>query len=52
MTLHYILYACVNEYAFVIFQRIVAQLHAGKTPPYVINLDPAVHEVPFPANIG
>ncbi|XP_060566349.1 GPN-loop GTPase 1-like [Ruditapes philippinarum] len=32
-------------------QRIVGHLHANKTPPYVINLDPAVHEVPFPANI-
>ncbi|XP_052798294.1 GPN-loop GTPase 1-like [Mya arenaria] len=32
-------------------QRIVAHLHTKKTPPYVINLDPAVHEVPFPANI-
>lgn len=32
-------------------QRVVAHLHANKTPPYVINLDPAVHEVPFPANI-
>ncbi|CAG2217521.1 GPN [Mytilus edulis] len=31
-------------------QRITACLHAKK-PPYVINLDPAVHEVPFPANI-
>ena len=33
-------------------QRITAHLHTHKTPPYVINLDPAVHEVPFPANIG
>ncbi|XP_056005231.1 GPN-loop GTPase 1-like [Ostrea edulis] len=32
-------------------QRITAHLHAKKTPPYVINLDPAVHEVPYPANI-
>ncbi|XP_045171831.2 GPN-loop GTPase 1-like [Mercenaria mercenaria] len=32
-------------------QRIVGHLHANKMPPYVINLDPAVHEVPFPANI-
>ncbi|XP_061171887.1 GPN-loop GTPase 1-like [Saccostrea echinata] len=32
-------------------QRITAHLHARKTPPYVINLDPAVHEVPYPANI-
>ncbi|KAK3753596.1 hypothetical protein RRG08_010015 [Elysia crispata] len=32
-------------------QRLTAHLHAKKTPPYVINLDPAVLEVPFPANI-
>lgn len=23
----------------------------AEAPPYVVNLDPAVHEVPFPANI-
>uniref|UniRef100_A0A3B5LPQ3 GPN-loop GTPase n=1 Tax=Xiphophorus couchianus TaxID=32473 RepID=A0A3B5LPQ3_9TELE len=33
-------------------QRLTAHLHAQNSPPYVINLDPAVHEVPFPANIG
>uniref|UniRef100_A0A8C6KV59 GPN-loop GTPase n=1 Tax=Nothobranchius furzeri TaxID=105023 RepID=A0A8C6KV59_NOTFU len=32
-------------------QRLTAHLHSLKSPPYVINLDPAVHEVPFPANI-
>ncbi|XP_034416656.1 GPN-loop GTPase 1 [Cyclopterus lumpus] len=32
-------------------QRLTAHLHSVKAPPYVINLDPAVHEVPFPANI-
>ncbi|KAL4623859.1 GPN-loop GTPase 1 isoform X1 [Arapaima gigas] len=32
-------------------QRFTAYLHARMCPPYVINLDPAVHEVPFPANI-
>ncbi|KAM4602636.1 GPN-loop GTPase 1 [Polymixia lowei] len=32
-------------------QRLTAHLHTKKSPPYVINLDPAVHEVPFPANI-
>ncbi|XP_064612250.1 GPN-loop GTPase 1-like [Liolophura sinensis] len=32
-------------------QRITAHLHAQKCPPYVLNLDPAVHEVPYPANI-
>lgn len=33
-------------------QRLVAHLHGQGAPPYVINLDPAVHELPFPANIG
>uniref|UniRef100_A0A8C9TYR4 GPN-loop GTPase n=1 Tax=Scleropages formosus TaxID=113540 RepID=A0A8C9TYR4_SCLFO len=32
-------------------QRLTAHLYAKERPPYVINLDPAVHEVPFPANI-
>ncbi|XP_060789792.1 GPN-loop GTPase 1 [Neoarius graeffei] len=32
-------------------QRLTAYLHSKKSPPYVINLDPAVHDVPFPANI-
>ncbi|XP_062271155.1 GPN-loop GTPase 1 [Scomber scombrus] len=32
-------------------QRLTAYLHSHNSPPYVINLDPAVHEVPFPANI-
>ncbi|XP_031556285.1 GPN-loop GTPase 1-like [Actinia tenebrosa] len=32
-------------------QRLTAHLHSKKTPPYVVNLDPAVHEVPYPANI-
>uniref|UniRef100_A0A2K5YG55 GPN-loop GTPase n=1 Tax=Mandrillus leucophaeus TaxID=9568 RepID=A0A2K5YG55_MANLE len=32
-------------------RRLTGHLHAQGTPPYVINLDPAVHEVPFPANI-
>ncbi|CAG5135765.1 unnamed protein product [Candidula unifasciata] len=32
-------------------QRLTAHLHTKKSPPYVINLDPAVLEVPFPANI-
>ncbi|XP_022520494.2 GPN-loop GTPase 1 [Astyanax mexicanus] len=32
-------------------QRLTAFLHSKNSPPYVINLDPAVHEVPFPANI-
>uniref|UniRef100_A0A670I7V1 GPN-loop GTPase 1 n=1 Tax=Podarcis muralis TaxID=64176 RepID=A0A670I7V1_PODMU len=32
-------------------QRLTAHLHSRGCPPYVINLDPAVHELPFPANI-
>ncbi|CAH6786950.1 Gpn1 [Phodopus roborovskii] len=32
-------------------QRLTGHLHNRHSPPYVINLDPAVHEVPFPANI-
>ncbi|XP_063155546.1 GPN-loop GTPase 1 isoform X1 [Candoia aspera] len=32
-------------------QRLVAYLHSKNSPPYVINLDPAVYELPFQANI-
>ncbi|OBA19446.1 hypothetical protein METBIDRAFT_46247 [Metschnikowia bicuspidata var. bicuspidata NRRL YB-4993] len=32
-------------------QRLNSHLHAKKTPPYAINLDPAVLKVPFGANI-
>jgi GTPase SAR1 family protein len=32
-------------------QRINAHLHAQRDPPYVMNLDPAVLNVPFTANI-
>ncbi|XP_065659591.1 GPN-loop GTPase 1 isoform X2 [Hydra vulgaris] len=32
-------------------QRLTSYLYSKKTPPYVINLDPAVHEIPYPANI-
>lgn len=32
-------------------QRLNSHLHSKKTPPYVINLDPAVLKVPFGANI-
>uniref|UniRef100_A0A8C0N080 GPN-loop GTPase n=1 Tax=Canis lupus familiaris TaxID=9615 RepID=A0A8C0N080_CANLF len=32
-------------------QRLTGHLHSRGSPPYVVNLDPAVHEVPFPANI-
>ncbi|MCJ1286231.1 hypothetical protein MMC26_005576 [Xylographa opegraphella] len=32
-------------------QRINSHLHAQRSPPYVINLDPAVRNVPFDSNI-
>ncbi|XP_058020607.1 GPN-loop GTPase 1 [Ahaetulla prasina] len=32
-------------------QRLIAYLHNKNSPPYVINLDPAVYELPFQANI-
>jgi GTPase SAR1 family protein len=32
-------------------RRINSYLHSKKEPPYVINLDPAVLEVPFDSNI-
>jgi len=32
-------------------QRINSHLHSKKTAPYVLNLDPAVHSVPFDSNI-
>ncbi|KAI9502505.1 hypothetical protein GGI26_002923 [Coemansia sp. RSA 1358] len=34
-----------------LLQRINAYLHERKTPPYVVNLDPAVAKLPFQANI-
>ena len=37
---------------FVGLQRLTAHLYAKKEDPYVVNLDPAVAEVLFPANIG
>lgn len=33
-------------------QRFASYLFAKKEPPYLVNLDPAVREVPYPANIG
>ena len=32
-------------------QRLTSELHARGSPPYVVNLDPACREVPYPANI-
>ncbi|KAI9282380.1 GPN-loop GTPase [Umbelopsis sp. AD052] len=34
-----------------LMQRLNADLHAKKTPPYILNLDPAVSSLPFTANI-
>uniref|UniRef100_A0A673T1F5 GPN-loop GTPase n=1 Tax=Suricata suricatta TaxID=37032 RepID=A0A673T1F5_SURSU len=32
-------------------QNLMEYLHSQDSPPHVVNLDPAVHEVSFPANI-
>lgn len=32
-------------------QRINSYLHSQKKPPYILNLDPAVTQLPFDANI-
>jgi GPN-loop GTPase len=32
-------------------KRLNSHLHTEKKAPYVINLDPACHEVPYPCNI-
>ncbi len=32
-------------------QRLASDLHSGGTPPYLVNLDPACLEVPYPANV-
>ncbi|CAF0819749.1 unnamed protein product [Brachionus calyciflorus] len=32
-------------------QRLNSHLHSIKKPPYIINLDPACHETPYPCNI-
>lgn len=32
-------------------QRLTSDLHTRRIPPYVVNLDPACLEVPFPANV-
>ena len=32
-------------------QRLTSDLHSRQRSPYVINLDPACLEVPFPANV-
>lgn len=32
-------------------QQLTSRLHTKEKPPYVINLDPACREVPYPVNI-
>jgi len=32
-------------------QRLTSHLHSRGSPPYVVNLDPACRQVPYPANI-
>lgn len=34
-----------------LLQRLNSHLHTSNTPGYIINLDPAVAEVPYGANI-
>ena len=34
-----------------LLQRLAAHLHEKGTPPYVVNLDPAVLNTPFESNI-
>jgi len=34
-----------------LLQRLNSYLHTQKTPPYIVNLDPAVAKLPFTANI-
>ena len=47
-----ILHLLIVGLCYFYFQRISAHLYSKNCPPYCINLDPAVNQVPFPANIG
>lgn len=35
-----------------LINKLTQYLHSKESPPYVLNLDPACREVPYPANIG
>lgn len=35
-----------------LINRLTSHLYSQGSPPYVMNLDPACKEVPYPANIG
>ena len=34
-----------------VYARLTSHLYSRGSPPYVINLDPACRDVPYPANI-
>ena len=42
---------CLGSGKTTFMQRINSHLHSKRSPPYVINLDPAVRNVPFDSNI-
>ena len=42
---------CIGSGKTTFMQRINSHLHSKREPPYVINLDPAVRNVPFESNI-
>ena len=46
-----IAHACTGSGKTTFMQRINSHLHSKREPPYVINLDPAVRNVPFESNI-
>lgn len=48
---HLITHACIGSGKTTFMQRINSYLHSKREPPYVINLDPAVRNVPFESNI-
>lgn len=35
-----------------LINKLTQYLYSKESPPYVLNLDPACREVPYPANIG
>lgn len=46
-----IIHASIGSGKTTFMQRINSHLHSKREPPYVINLDPAVRNVPFESNI-
>lgn len=45
------IHACIGSGKTTFMQRINSHLHSKRETPYVINLDPAVRNVPFESNI-